>query len=147
MRALSFFILGVVFALGLGISGMTQPLKVLAFLDVTGAWDPALLFVMGGAVAVTFMGYRLVLRRPAPVFSTRFGLPTNTAIDQRLLLGGALFGLGWGMAGFCPGPAIVALAGGSADVIVFVIAMFAGFAATRFTLPSAPRGTAAAGQA
>ena len=119
--------LGLLFALGLGISGMTQPQKVLGFLDVAGSWDPALMFVMIGAIAVTFVGYRLVLRRPMPVLSTRFSLPTRTRVDTKLIVGGALFGLGWGMAGFCPGPAIVALAGGSHEVALFVTAMFAGF--------------------
>ena len=127
MKPLSFFMLGLLFAFGLGISGMTQPHKVLGFLDVAGSWDPALTFVMIGAIAVTFAGYRLVLRRPMPVLSTRFNLPTRTQVDTKLIVGGALFGLGWGMAGFCPGPAIVALAGGSHEVALLVTAMFAGF--------------------
>lgn len=129
MRALSFFALGLLFAVGLGISGMTQPLKVLGFLDVFGAWDPALAFVMGGAVTVTFLGYRFVLKRAQPLLAPSFDLPTRRDIDLRLLGGAALFGLGWGIAGFCPGPAIVALAGGSLEVVVFVVAMFAGFVA------------------
>lgn len=127
MKAFSFFALGLVFALGLGISGMTQPLKVLGFLDVAGTWDPALMFVMVGAIAVTFTGYRLVLKRPSPLLGARFEIPTRRSIDGQLIAGGALFGLGWGMAGFCPGPAIVALAGGSVEVVLFVLAMFVGF--------------------
>ncbi len=127
MRALSFFALGALFAIGLGISGMTQPTKVIGFLDVAGHWDPALMFVMGGAVVVTFLGYRWVLRRPLPLLAGRFDIPTRSDIDASLLGGAALFGIGWGLAGFCPGPAIVALAGGSLDVLMFVAAMFVGF--------------------
>ncbi|MEX2482523.1 MAG: DUF6691 family protein [Gammaproteobacteria bacterium] len=127
MKGTSFFALGMLFAIGLGLSGMTQPAKVIGFLDLAGAWDPALAFVMGSAVLVTFAGYRLVLGRPAPLFSGRFDIPSRRDIDGQLLAGAALFGVGWGMAGFCPGPALVAMAGGSADVMVFVLAMFAGF--------------------
>ena len=127
MKALSFLALGFLFAVGLGLSGMTQPGKVIGFLDVAGRWDPALAFVMGGAVMVTFIGYRWALRRPAPLLFPRFELPTRHAIDAQLIGGAVLFGIGWGMAGFCPGPAIVALASGSLDVLVFVAAMFAGF--------------------
>ena len=127
MKALSFFGLGVLFAIGLGLSGMTQPTKVIGFLDVAGQWDPALLFVMGSAVMVTFVGYRWVLRRPMPVLAGRFDIPTVKQIDPSLLAGATLFGLGWGLAGFCPGPAIVALASGSIDVMIFVAAMFIGF--------------------
>ncbi|MGR8919654.1 MAG: DUF6691 family protein [Gammaproteobacteria bacterium] len=127
MRALSFLLLGALFAVGLGISGMTQPAKVLGFLDVFGAWDPALMFVMGGAVTVTFAGYRWVLKRPMPLLAAKFEIPSRRDIDLPLIGGAALFGLGWGTAGFCPGPAITALASGSLDVLVFVGAMFAGF--------------------
>ena len=129
MRLVSFFALGALFAIGLGISGMTQPLKVLGFLDVFGAWDPALLFVMGGAVAVTFSGYRFVLGRARPLLGASFDLPSRRNIDIQLLAGASLFGVGWGLAGFCPGPALVALASGSIDVVIFVMAMFAGFLA------------------
>ena len=129
MRTLSFFLLGALFAIGLGISGMTQPLKVLGFLDISGTWDPALLFVMGGAVIVTFLGYRFVGRRSRPLLGPTFDLPSLRAIDPQLLIGASLFGIGWGLAGFCPGPAIVALASGSIDVMIFVGAMFAGFLA------------------
>ena len=127
MRILSFLLLGVLFAVGLGISGMTQPSKVLGFLDIFGAWDPALMFVMGGAVAVNFVGYRLAVGRPHPLLATRFDIPTRRDIDWQLIGGAVLFGVGWGIAGFCPGPALVALAGGSADVMLFVAAMFIGF--------------------
>lgn len=138
MRALSFFLIGVLFAAGLGISGMTQPLIVLAFLDVFGNWNPALAFVMGGAVAVTFVGYRFVLGRQRPLLGAGFDLPTRSTIDAQLVAGAALFGLGWGLAGFCPGPALTALASGSLDVFVFVVAMFAGFLARdAFVRPAA----------
>jgi uncharacterized protein len=141
MRLLSFFALGALFAVGLGISGMTQPRKVLGFLDVFGAWDPALLFVMGGAVMVTFVGYRFVLRRPRPVLGATFDLPTRRDIDIQLLAGASLFGVGWGLAGFCPGPALVALASGSMDVVIFVAAMFAGFLAKDLLVTSGPAST------
>ena len=127
MRAMSFFALGLIFALGLAISGMTQPLKVLGFLDVFGAWDATLAFVMGGAVAVSFAAYRLVRRWPRPLLATAFDIPKRRAIDGPLLAGAALFGVGWGLVGFCPGPAIVGLASGSVDVAIFVAAMFGGF--------------------
>lgn len=127
MKALSFFLLGILFAIGLCISGMTQPAKVLGFLDVFGAWDPALMFVMGGAVLVNAVGYRLTVVRGHPLFTAAFEIPTRRDIDLPLVGGAVLFGIGWGMAGFCPGPALVAVASGSNDVFVFVAAMFAGF--------------------
>ena len=129
MRLVSFLALGALFAVGLGISGMTQPFKVLGFLDVFGAWDPALAFVMGSAVAVTFIGYRFVLARPHPFLGASFDMPSRRNIDVQLLAGASLFGVGWGLAGFCPGPGLVALASGSMDVVIFVTAMFAGFLA------------------
>ncbi|HSK38524.1 MAG TPA: YeeE/YedE family protein [Arenibaculum sp.] len=117
---------GLLFGLGLIVSGMIDPAKVLGFLDVAGAWDPTLLFVMGGAMIVAFVGYRHVLRRPAPLFAARFELPTRRDIDDRLVVGAALFGIGWGLAGFCPGPALTALAVEPAKAGVFVGAMLAG---------------------
>jgi hypothetical protein len=123
---LSAFVCGFVFAVGLVIGGMTQPGKVIGFLDVFGAWDPSLAFVMGGAVATHAMLRPWVIRRGAPVFAARFSLPTLTAIDGRLLAGAALFGVGWGIAGFCPGPAIVATGAGVKRAIVFAVAMLAG---------------------
>lgn len=127
MKYLANLLLGVLFAMGLGISGMTQPAKVLGFLDVFGAWDPALMFVMGGAVVVNFFGFRLATGRPHPLLAARFDLPTRRDLDWQLVTGAALFGVGWGIAGFCPGPALAALASGSADVMLFVAAMFVGF--------------------
>jgi uncharacterized protein len=135
----SFFALGLLFAVGLGISGMTQPAKVLGFLDVFGTWDPALLFVMGSAVVVNAIGYRLTIRQASPIFGSRFDVPTRTDVDSQLVIGSALFGVGWGLAGFCPGPAIVAMAGGSPEVLVFVGSMFAGFVLKDlFVSPSTP---------
>ncbi len=139
MKVLSFFLLGVLFAVGLGISGMTQPAKVVGFLDIFGAWDPALMFVMGGAVAVNFIGYRLAVGRPHPLLAARFDIPTRRDIDWQLVTGASLFGAGWALAGFCPGPALVALASGSTDVMLFVAAMFIGFLLKDLLIrPSAP---------
>lgn len=120
---------GVVFALGLGLSGMTLPGRVLAFLDVTGAWDPSLALVMGGALAVASLVFRSTLKRPKPLLDVRFHLPTKTAVDGRLVVGAALFGIGWGLAGYCPGPALVGLAGLAPETLVFVAAMVSGMAA------------------
>ena len=132
---------GLIFGLGLLISGMANPAKVLNFLDLAGSFDPSLLFVMAGAVAVTFVGYRLVLRRRAPLLADRFALPAATDIDTRLVAGAALFGIGWGLSGFCPGPALVSLPLLAKGTLIFVPAMLAGIA-----LPRLPRtwGTAGA---
>jgi uncharacterized protein len=119
---------GALFAIGLALSGMTQPAKVVGFLDVFGDWDPTLAFVMGGAVAVHLVAMRWILRRPAPVLERDFRLPTASRIDPRLLLGGAVFGIGWGLAGYCPGPAITAAATGHPTTLVFVAAMLVGMA-------------------
>jgi uncharacterized protein len=120
------FLCGVLFALGLGIAGMTQPDKIIGFLDVTGRWDPALLWVMLGAIGVTALGYRSVFRRVRPVFEPVFHLPEPKDLDARLFAGSALFGVGWGLGGFCPGPALTALVSGYPAVAVFVIAMLLG---------------------
>ena len=120
------FLFGVVFALGLGLSGMTQPERVLGFLDVGGVWDPTLVFVMGGAVLVTVTLFPLILRREASLFGARFVLPEKKDIDARLILGAILFGIGWGLAGYCPGPALVSLATCGVPVLVFVCAMALG---------------------
>ena len=125
-RLATAFVSGCVFALGLGISGMTQPSKVVGFLDFFGHWDPSLALVMIGAIAVYFVAWRLIVRRAAPLFSPRFVLPGRTAIDRPLLVGAAIFGAGWGLGGFCPGPALASLASGSGTVILFVLAMVAG---------------------
>lgn len=126
MRLLSTYLIGLIFGTGIAISGMANPAKVLNFFDLAGQWDPSLIFVMGGAVVVTFLGYRIVLRRPAPLIDPAFHLPDNPRIDARLLGGSALFGVGWGIAGFCPGGALPALGTGRTEVVVFVAAMIAG---------------------
>lgn len=131
---MSFFVnlvLGLMFGTGLVVSGMADPAKVLNFLDLFGTWDPSLAFVMGGAVLVAFFGYRMVLKRPAPVVGDVFHLPTGTRIDRRIVVGPAIFGAGWGIAGLCPGPAITALGIGEPGVLVFVPAMIFGMWAAR----------------
>jgi uncharacterized membrane protein YedE/YeeE len=129
---------GLLFGIGLCVSGMTRPEKVLGFLDVTGAWDPTLLFVMGGAVGVHFGAYRLVRRWPAPRYAERFVPPSFTRIDARLCLGAALFGIGWGISGYCPGPALVSLPSGQPSALVFVLTMLLGMALARPVLPRPP---------
>ena len=143
MRVLSYFLIGLIFGLGIALSGMANPAKVINFFDVAGAWDPSLAFVMGGALSVTFIGYRFVLRRPAPVLGGRFHLPTTTRIDGWLVAGSAIFGVGWGIAGFCPGGALPALGTGSADVFIFVVALLVGIGLARW-IQSFPRRAAAA---
>lgn len=123
---------GLVFGLGLIVSGMVNPAKVLNFLDIAGQWDPSLAFVMAGAAATVFIGYRLVLGRDKPLFAERFTLPTATRIDARLASGAALFGVGWGLVGFCPGPALTALGTGAVPALVFTAAMLAGMAGWRW---------------
>ena len=117
---------GAVFGLGLSLSGMLDPARVRGFLDVAGAWDPSLAFVLGGAVAVALAGMVLLRRMRRPAFDDVFHLPATSPIDRRLVLGSAIFGVGWGMAGFCPGPALASLSLGLAPVVLFVIAMLAG---------------------
>jgi len=129
---------GLLFGVGLTLSGMTDPAVVLGFLDVAGAWNPQLLFVMAAAVPVTFVGYRLVLRRARPLCAPAFTLPASTQVDAKLLGGAALFGIGWGLAGYCPGPAIAALAAARWDVLLFVIAMLAGMSAVRYATGRSP---------
>jgi uncharacterized protein len=128
LRMLVALFSGTLFGLGLAISGMVDPAKVIGFLDIAGDWDPTLAFVMGGALLVTIPAFRLILNRPRPVLTDDFELPTKKDVDTRLLGGAALFGLGWGLSGFCPGPAVTALASGLAPVFAFVAAMVAGMA-------------------
>jgi uncharacterized membrane protein YedE/YeeE len=123
--------LGLLFGIGLVISGMADPAKVLNFLDLFGTWDPSLAFVMGGAVIVAFFGYRLVLKRPAPIVGDRFHLPTRKDIDSQIIAGPAIFGLGWGLGGFCPGPALTALGLGATGTLAFIPAMIFGMWAAR----------------
>ncbi len=126
MKAVVSFICGIVFALGLGISGMTQPSKVIGFLDFAGAWDASLAFVMVGGIGVFFLAYQMSLRMGAPLLAAEFAIPKRTDLDARLILGAAIFGAGWGLGGFCPGPAITSLASGAPPVFVFVASMAAG---------------------
>jgi uncharacterized membrane protein YedE/YeeE len=126
MAGLTAFVAGLVFAIGLGVSGMTRPAKVLAFLDVTGAWDPSLAFVMVGAIAAHASAVPWILRRRSPLFADRFALPTRTDVDLRLVAGAAVFGTGWGLAGYCPGPALTSLGAGTAAAAIFVPPMLAG---------------------
>ncbi|WP_407658615.1 DUF6691 family protein [Methylobacterium planeticum] len=129
MRTLAALAAGLVFGFGLALSGMLDPARVRGFLDVTGAWDPSLVFVLGGAVTISGLGYALSRRLARPVLDTGFDLPRTRRIDPPLLLGAALFGIGWGLAGFCPGPAVAALSTGAIPVLAFVAAMLAGMAA------------------
>lgn len=117
---------GALFGVGLAVSGMTDPQRILGFLDVFGDFDPALLFVLGGAVLTTLVLFRFVLRRPSPVLAERFQIPALKQIDRPLLVGAALFGIGWGLAGYCPGPALVGLGVLSPEALWFVPAMLAG---------------------
>lgn len=122
------FVSGLLFGIGLVLSGMSDPAKVRGFLDVTGAWNPALAFVLAGAVVTAFIGFRLLCRRGAPWCGERFGFPETTRIDAKLLSGSLLFGIGWGLVGLCPGPAVVDLSTGSPIIGLFVVAMLAGMA-------------------
>ncbi|RWL94467.1 MAG: YeeE/YedE family protein [Mesorhizobium sp.] len=131
-KLVSAFVIGGLFGLGIAVSGMINPAKVLNFFDIAGTWDPSLVFVMGGGLAVAFVGYRLIFaRRKRPVFESAFALPSKKDIDGQLVSGAALFGIGWGIAGFCPGGAIPALGLGRAETLIFVVAMIAGIAVAR----------------
>ena len=129
-RALAALLCGLVFGVGLALAGMTSPQKVLAFLDVAGDWDPALLCVLGGAVVTAAIAFRLVLSRPRPLFDARFHLPDRSRIDAPLVVGSILFGIGWGIAGYCPGPAVALLAvPGNPELPLFLGGMLAGILA------------------
>jgi uncharacterized protein len=139
------FAIGLIFGLGLIVSGMSNPAKVLNFLDVggipAGTWDASLAFVMAGAIAVTFVGFNRVSQLARPFFAERFYVPTRKDIDPKIVVGPAIFGIGWGLAGFCPGPALTALGFGSVSAFAFVAAMCAGMVLARFIaqLPSSTR--------
>jgi uncharacterized membrane protein YedE/YeeE len=137
---LTSFLSGIIFALGLGISGMTRPVKVIGFLDFLGSWDPSLAFVMIGAIAVSFVAYRLSRRMAAPLLAGRFSIPPKAELDASLLIGAVIFGAGWGLAGFCPGPAITSLASGSSPVLIFVTSMAAGVYLHGWTVGAAKTG-------
>ena len=126
MFVLTSLLSGLVFGLGLILSGMANPAKVLGFLDLAGAWDPSLALVMAGAIAVGFFAFLIAKRRTVSLIGAEMKLPTATHIDKRLVAGGTLFGMGWGIAGFCPGPGLVALGMGEPKALVFVAAMLAG---------------------
>ncbi len=145
-QALVGLLAGIVFGLGLGLSQMVDPNKVLNFLDIAGTWDPSLMRVLGGAVGVAALGYRLVLRRPAPLLGERFHVSPATAIDAPLLVGALLFGVGWGLAGYCPGPAIASLGFANPEALWFLPAMLAGIGLQRWQLRrrAMRRGTAPA---
>lgn len=137
-RALASFLVGGLFGAGLTVSQMINPAKVVGFLDIAGDWDPTLAFVMLGALAVTLPGFALVRRRAGPLLDSRFHLPTRQSVDIRLLAGAAVFGVGWGVTGFCPGPAVAALSSGVWPVALFVLAMLGGM--LLYQLVSAKRG-------
>ncbi|MBO6718241.1 MAG: YeeE/YedE family protein [Rhizobiaceae bacterium] len=131
-KLISALLIGGVFGLGIALSGMANPAKVLNFFDIAGTWDPSLLVVMASALTVTAIGYRLVFgSQPKPVFDTRFDVPTNKSIDWQLVGGSVVFGIGWGVTGFCPGGAIPALGLGNTEAPIFVAAMAAGIAAAK----------------
>lgn len=131
-RVLSALVIGLIFGTGIALSGMANPAKVLNFFDFAGTWDPSLAFVMGAALIVTAIGYRFVLARPRPVLEPRFNLPTSRSLDVPLVAGSAVFGIGWGITGFCPGGAIPALGLGEVDAMAFVAAMIGGIVFARF---------------
>ena len=138
-KTASAFAVGLLFGLGLHVSGMADPAKVLAFLDVTGRWDPSLAFVMAGAVAVSATGYFVARRRGRPLLASRLEIPTRRDLDPRLIAGAAVFGLGWGLAGLCPGPALTLLTVAPAQAVTFVVAMVVGMLAFHLLPAAAPK--------
>jgi uncharacterized membrane protein YedE/YeeE len=134
MKALVGLLSGLVFGLGLAISGMINPTRVLGFLDFAGDWDPSLAFVLAGAVTTSMIGVAFARRCPRPMVGERFNWPSASKLDRRLLIGAALFGVGWGLAGFCPGPAIASLSLGYGKSVLFVAAMLVGMALYRATM-------------
>ena len=133
MKNFAALVCGMVFGLGIALSGMANPAKVVNFFDLAGTWDPSLIFVMGGALVTAFIGYRIVFARsPAPVFEAEYSLPRNMEIDAQLIGGAALFGVGWGIAGFCPGGAIPALGFGGVETLVFTASMAVGIVCVRW---------------
>lgn len=126
MRIISAFITGLIFGIGLIISGMTNPAKIIGFLDITGQWDPSLLFVMLGAISVAFFAFRFVEKKPVSLLGDNIQLPKKTGLDKPLVLGAVLFGVGWGLAGYCPGPALASLSSGLLPPVLFVLTMITG---------------------
>lgn len=144
IRLLTVYLIGLVFGLGITISGMANPAKVLNFFDIAGTWDPSLVLVMASALAVTFIGYRLVLGRGGPLMSEAFHLPAVHTIDRQLVGGAAVFGIGWGLSGFCPGGAIPALGVGRVEPVVFVAMLVVGIIVARWLRERFPWTVAAA---
>jgi hypothetical protein len=141
MQRLSALLAGLLFGAGLALSGMVNPMKVQNFLDLFGTWDPTLIFVMGAGLAVTFIGYRMVLGRGRPLYADRFSLPETTGINSRLIGGSVLFGAGWGLTGICPGPAIVNFASGTSSHVALTCAgVLAGMAAFEAATRARARG-------
>lgn len=143
LRLLSAFAIGLVFGVGILLSGMANPAKVLNFFDVAGTWDPSLAFVMGGALLVTAIGYRLVFRMQSPVLATQFSLPTKTDLDMKLIGGSAIFGIGWGMSGFCPGGLVPVLGIGMTEPLLTAGAIVAGVFSARWLTHLGTRNTPA----
>lgn len=123
---------GILFGIGLALSQMTDPNKVLNFLDVAGNWDPSLIFVMLGALAVTFVSFRFILKRQAPLLDRQFYLSAKKEIDKPLIFGAVIFGMGWGIAGYCPGPAVAGLGLGNPEALILIVTIYLGFIAHRF---------------
>lgn len=140
MRLPFIFAIGILFGLGISVSGMANPAKVINFFDIAGTWDPSLAFVMGGALTVTAIGYRFVFGRSKPIAAEGFTLPTVTRITPRLVAGSATFGVGWGIAGFCPGGALPVIGVGGPEVLLFLASMVAGIYTATYagTLRRAP---------
>ena len=133
LRNLAALVSGLVFGLGLSLAQMTNPDKVLNFLDITGHWDPSLLLVLGGAVVLSAIGYALVFRRKVPLWDSQFHLPLARSVDRSLLIGSALFGIGWGISGYCPGPAIASIGFGNPEALWVVPSIVAGAALQRWS--------------
>jgi uncharacterized protein len=129
------FVSGILFGIGLTLSQMTYPNKVIDFLDISGNWDPSLILVMVSALTVTSIFFRLILKRPTPLFDKQFYLATKAEIDKPLLLGATIFGVGWGISGYCPGPSVAGLGLGNLEAIVMVFSIFLGFICHRFMFP------------
>ncbi|SEK42390.1 YeeE/YedE family protein [Pacificibacter marinus] len=144
MKHVLTYLIGLMFGLGISFGGMANPAKVVNFFDVAGTWDPSLAFVMGGAVITAFIGYRFVFGRwDTPVFEPRFNVPTNRKLDARLLGGAAVFGIGWGIAGFCPGGALPALGTGNINVFIFFAALVVGILTAKLLMKRSAQRSAA----
>lgn len=131
-QGLTAFLVGFLFAIGLGISGMTQPSKVIGFLDITGSWDPSLMFVMMGAIGLHAVTYKWIRKRHSPLLAMHWQVPTKTHLSPALIIGSILFGVGWGLAGYCPGPALTSMAAFQWQTWLFVVAMIAGMLLFKF---------------